>query len=247
MTEKDYEYAKQAFDQYYEFYKDLNHDISHKYEHSFRVAQLMEVIAKRLGYLESDVILAKIIGLLHDLGRFEQLKQTQSFNDQKFDHARYAVTYLFELGHIQDFVTTRKYDTIIKEAIDCHNKYELDPKLHEESLPFCKMIRDADKIDIYEVCALYYEDTFDGEISPEVEKEFQEEHPIHKSKVKTNSDSVLQMMAYVYDFNYDESFDMLVETDNFGFWLSNIEVKPKAEEEFRKLVGQCYQKIERGV
>lgn len=247
MTEKDYEYAKQAFDQYYEFYKDLNHDISHKYEHSFRVAQLMEVIAKRLGYLESDVILAKIIGLLHDLGRFEQLKQTQSFNDQKFDHARYAVTYLFELGHIQDFVTTRKYDTIIKEAIDCHNKYELDPKLHEESLPFCKMIRDADKIDIYEVCALYYEDTFDGKISPEVEKEFQEEHPIHKSKVKTNSDSVLQMMAYVYDFNYDESFDMLVETDNFGFWLSNIEVKPKAEEEFRKLVGQCYQKIERGV
>ena len=122
---------------------------------------------------------------------------------------------------------------------------------HEVSLLMSEIVashlKDRDKIDIYEVCALYYEDTFDGVISPEVEKEFQEEHPIHKSKVKTSSDSVLQMMAYVYDFNYDESFDMLVETDNFGFWLSNIDVKPKAEDAFRKLVGLCYQKIERGV
>ena len=247
MTEKDYEQVKNAFDSYYQSYQDISDDIRHKYDHSYRVAHLMEMIAKRLGYLDSDIILARTIGLLHDIGRFEQLKQTKSFKDKQFDHAKYAVTYLFELGHIKDFVTTRKYDTIIKEAIDCHNQYELDPKIHEESLPFCKMIRDADKIDIYEVCALYYEDTYDGVISPEVEKEFQEEHPIHKSKVKTSSDSVLQMMAYVYDFNYDESFDMLVETDNFGFWLSNIDVKPKAEDAFRKLVGLCYQKIERGV
>lgn len=247
MTEKDYEYAKQAFDQYYEAYKDLSQNISHKYEHSYRVAQLMEVIAKRLGYLENDVTLAKIIGLLHDLGRFEQLKQTQSFNDQKFDHANYAVTYLFELGHISDFISTRKYDTIIKDAIDGHNRYELSPSISEESRPFCQLIRDADKIDIYEVCGMYYEDTFDGKISPEVKEEFQKGLPVHKTKVHTDSDSILQMMAFVYDFNYDESFDILVETDNFGFWLSTLNVLPQAEEEFRQLVNQCYQKIERGV
>ena len=247
MTEKDYEQVKNAFDLYYQSYQDISDDIRHKYDHSYRVAHLMEMIAKRLGYLDSDIILAKTIGLLHDIGRFEQLKQTKSFKDKQFDHASYAVTYLFDLGHIRDFVSDDRYDTIIKEAIEHHSRYALEGDISEEALPFCKLIRDADKIDIYEVCAHYYPYYFDGNITPSIKKEFESEKAIHNENHKTKSDSVIRMMAMLYDFNYDESFDILVETDNFGFWASTDEVAPAAEEEFRQYLNKCYQKIERGV
>ena len=110
-----------------------------RYDHSYRVAHLMEMIAKRLGYLDSDIILARTIGLLHDIGRFEQLKQTKSFKDKQFDRASYAVTYLFDLGHIRDFVSDDRYDTIIKEAIDHHSRYALEGDIPEEALPFLQI------------------------------------------------------------------------------------------------------------
>lgn len=247
MTEKDYEQVKTAFDAYYQSYQDVSDDIRHKYDHSYRVANLMGMIAKRLGYKNSDVILARTIGLLHDIGRFEQLKQTKSFQDKQFNHASYAITYLFDLGHIRDFIKDNRYDIIIKEAIDYHNRYGLEGEISDVALPFCKLIRDADKIDIYEVCAHYYPYYFDGNITPSVRNEFANEKAIHKENHKTKSDSVIHMMALLYDFNYDESFDILVETDNFGFWISTVEVAPSAEDEFRQYVNKCYQKIERGV
>ena len=44
-----------------------------------------------------------VLGLLHDIGRFEQARRFHTFIDYKsMDHARYGVWYLFEQGHIRD-------------------------------------------------------------------------------------------------------------------------------------------------
>lgn len=247
MTEKDYEMVRTAFDNYYGLYKNSLKDIDRKYGHCLKVSELMKELAKRLGLSKEDIVLATIIGLLHDLGRFEQLKQTASFKDKAFDHAEYAVTYLFELGHIKEFLNTREYDAIIMNAIKYHNKYVIPDDLDERTKLFCNMIRDMDKTDIFYQCAVCYNYVYDGDVTKEVQEEFDKGICVHLDKMKTKSDEVLQAMALLTDYNFDESFDILVETDNFGLWASSIDVSKDQEENFRKLINKCNAKIERGV
>ena len=67
---------ERAFDEYTSNYDLNNSMIKSKYNHSYRVMHLCEKYAKELGWSKSDILLARIIGLLHDFGRFEQLSET---------------------------------------------------------------------------------------------------------------------------------------------------------------------------
>ena len=56
-----------------------------------------------MGLGEEDIFLAKIIALLHDIGRFEQLKLYDSFEPGIFDHAQYGADILFREGESENF------------------------------------------------------------------------------------------------------------------------------------------------
>ena len=110
----DCEQAKNRFLSYVEAYDATNPRIALKIEHSLRVAELCREIAKREHFSKTDCDLAWLIGLLHDIGRFEQYKQYHSYNDSKtFDHADYGVKILFEQKLIQNFEIPKKYYDII--------------------------------------------------------------------------------------------------------------------------------------
>jgi putative nucleotidyltransferase with HDIG domain len=82
------------------------------------------MIAQNLS--EEDKRLAHIIGLYHDIGRFEQDKVFNSFYDIKtFDHGDYGVEVLFEQGLIREIPIEEKYYKIIEKAIKNHNKYNI--------------------------------------------------------------------------------------------------------------------------
>ena len=88
---------KEAFDKYVNNYDLNNKDIKKKYLHSYRVMSLSKKYAQLLGWNKHDIELASLIGLLHDIGRFEQLKIYNTFDDSKsIDHAHYGVIELFE-------------------------------------------------------------------------------------------------------------------------------------------------------
>ena len=50
-----------------------------KIVHTYGVVKQSEEIAKRMRLSEEDTELARMIALLHDIGRFEQLKRFDSF------------------------------------------------------------------------------------------------------------------------------------------------------------------------
>ena len=56
-------------------------------KHTYGVVDAAEDIARRMGLDEEDVQLAKVIGLLHDIGRFEQIKRFDSFEPGTMEHA----------------------------------------------------------------------------------------------------------------------------------------------------------------
>ena len=94
--------------------------------------------------------------MLHDIGRFEQVRLYHTFNDGKsVNHAEIGVKILFEDGLIREFIEDKQYDEIIKIAILNHNRQAIETGLTERQLLHSKIIRDADKIDIYYSLTIY--------------------------------------------------------------------------------------------
>ena len=139
----------EVFNEYVNNYDMDNPKIKLKYDHSIRVAELSLKYARKLGFYEEDINLAYIIGLLHDIGRFEQAKRFDSFVDlETIDHADLGCEILFEQNIIKKFDIDEKYYEIIKKVIRNHNKHEIEPGLNEQELLHAKLIRDTDKLDI---------------------------------------------------------------------------------------------------
>lgn len=245
MNKRDYELVEEMFNKYYENYKDLSSNIILKYRHSFNVANYMYDLADRLDMSDEDKYLAKTIGLLHDLGRFEQLKRFNSFDDKYLDHAEYAVDYLFNQNHIRDFVRVDTYDSIIKEAIANHSRYAICDGLNERELHFAEMIRDMDKLDIYfQVATMFSSKFLDKPTNIVVDTFFNGECVKNEDK-KNKSDSVLIEFALLNDINFEETYEMLRETDNFGLYASSVEVSEENEELFNKMIERGYNIINR--
>ena len=241
MNEKKYKHLVDQFNKYYENYKDKSKAIILKYHHSFNVANYMYELADRLYLPEEDKYLAKAIGLLHDIGRFEQLLRFNSFNDENFDHADYSGIYLFDEGHIREFIKDDSNDSVIKEAVVNHNKYEIKEGLNERELLFAKMIRDMDKVDIYYQIGSKYQQEFFDKPSDDVVDEFFNGKSILNSMINNKSDRIINELTLVYDINFDESFEILRESDNLGFYISCIDVSKENEELFNKIVKKCYE------
>ena len=76
---------EEIFSEYVSNFDMEDYHIKYKYNHSIRVAKICEALAYALNYNKEDIHIAKMIGLLHDIGRFEQLKSTGSYSDNDFD------------------------------------------------------------------------------------------------------------------------------------------------------------------
>ena len=110
------------------------------------------------------------------------------------------------------------------------------------------MIRDMDKVDIFRVLALKNNEVFKAsEVTESVLKEFSLEHSIDNNTVKTDTDKVLLVLAFIFDINFEESFDILVNTDNFDFYLSMVEVALDSGKLWKKVREICFDKINRGL
>lgn len=245
-----YQKAKQAFEIYMSNFDKKNSLILLKYTHTYQVVELMAELAFRLGLDKEKIELAKVIGLLHDIGRFEQIRKFNILSDNRtgFDHADESCVYLFNEGHIRDFIEDYQYDSILEKSIRNHNKFEIEMDLTEEELLFSKMIRDMDKIDIYRVLAVNFEQVFRAsEVSEEVLREFQKEKTICNRLVKSDSDKTLVRLAFIFDMNFNESFDILVEQDNFDLFLSVVEVSEDSEKLWKKVREICFDRINRGI
>src|SRR5699024_8161199 len=113
MAQIDFNHAKIEFENYLSAFDLNNPKIQLKKVHTYGVVKAADYIGRREGLKQEDRDLALLIALLHDIGRFEQLKVFNSYDDNQFDHARFGVKLLFEEGEIRKFITDGEYDEII--------------------------------------------------------------------------------------------------------------------------------------
>lgn len=204
----------EKFKEYVSAYDMSDTKIKLKYNHSYRVKKMSQNLSEYLNLDEENKYLAIIIGLLHDIGRFEQIKLYDTFKDFYLDHADFGVKLLFEDGLIRKLVETDKYDTIIYTAIKNHNKLNIESSLDDITLMHSKIIRDADKIDILYLLAVLGEYPFKDDvdfIDNEVEKQFLSNKSVDNKNVKTLSDDVLRILSFVYDINYSFTYKYILD------------------------------------
>lgn len=205
--------AIQVFKEYVSNY-DINDDkIKIKISHILRVAALSKRLAKLLKLNDEDVSLAELIGLLHDIGRFEQVKRYHTFIDKdSINHAEYGVSILFKDNFIRKFIEDDKYDEIIKKAILNHNRARIENNLNDKELLHSKIIRDCDKIDILYLSTTESkksiwekEDLSDDIISEKIYDDFINKKEINYKNINSSADILICHFAYIFDFNYLES------------------------------------------
>ena len=214
--------AKIEFKKYISNY-DVNDDkIKLKLVHTYGVVDAADYIAKGENLSEEDRNLALLIALLHDIGRFEQLKVFNSFDDKKFDHAKFGVKVLFEDGLIKNFIDDRSYDEIIKKAIAYHSAFKIPDGNSRKEMLHIKLIRDADKLDNFRVKNLEkFETLFDiseeelglEEVSENIMENIRNNEPILHSDRKTHMDMWVSYLAFAFDLNFKSSYKFIKEND----------------------------------
>lgn len=219
------EYAVQQFEKYLDQYDREDDKVRLKIVHTYGVMECSRQIAERMRLPEEDLKLGQLIGLLHDIGRFEQLKRFDSFEPDTMDHAEFGVELLFsgsngEKGLIRNFVPEDTWDGVIRTAIANHSKFKMDDIADAREILHVRLIRDADKLDncrvkledsIETILGVSAEDVGKTAVSPEVMEQFRREESIASATRKTKMDYWISYLAYFFDVNFCTTFRMIQE------------------------------------
>lgn len=227
----DIEKAIKEFIKYTENYDLKAEAIERKQKHSLRVMEISKKIATELKLNEEEIKLATLIGLLHDIARFEQYAQYKTYRDaDSFDHGDYGVKILNK--DIRNYIDTDEYDKIIKCAVKNHNKYKIEDGLTEKERLFCKIVRDADKLDIFfEAETMFWKDDIDRinvekcTITDEIMEPILNKETIKIKKGDNEPVRLLSMIAFVFDINFKPSLSIIKNKKYIDNILNRFEFK----------------------
>ncbi len=224
----DFNKARSVFEGYLDGYDRENDKVRLKITHTYGVVAQSAEIAGRMRLPREDVELARIIALLHDIGRFEQLKRFDSFQPGTMDHASFGVKILFgeakggQAKMIRCFVPEDTWDEVIRTAIAKHSDFILDGIEDRRGLLHARIIRDADKLDNCRVKLTDEFETFleasaeevsNSLITPKVREDALAGKSILSADRVTPLDYWVSYLAYFYDLNFRESLDIVEEND----------------------------------
>jgi len=243
MNTQQLDRLKQTFAEYVQtFYTSddefLNNHIHLKECHTKRVCGEMRALAAALAMTPDDATLAEAVALLHDTGRFEQFTKYRTFKDTVSEnHGLLGLRIIAEKQWLGDLPPDEQ--AMIQQAVEFHGAKAL-PAMDARTLHLAKMIRDADKLDIFRLCVenyrLFHENkkayTFEVEFpdSPEVSPPILEailgNHLIDYRLLKTLTDAKLLQLGWVYDTYFDWTLRQMRQRgyiDGITCWLPDTE------------------------
>jgi len=224
------EYASRFFgdDEY------VNAHLRLKQEHTTRTCAEIGLLAEQLELDANQKRIAEVVALLHDVGRFPQFAEYRTYNDPRsVDHCQLGVAVLREEGVLGALPCEERQ--WVETAVACHGRKLIPSDVTGAALLFTKLIRDADKIDIFRVVLNNYRgyrehpDTFLLEIelpdepgySPEVLGAVLNQELVDSRRLRTLNDMKLCQIGWVYDVNFTASLQRIRElgfvAEIFGF------------------------------
>lgn len=235
----------EKFIDYSKYYDLSNLNIRSKFTHSFRVMRYSADIAKSLNLSKSDIELASKIGLLHDISRFYQYEKYQTWNDLKsFDHGLYSKKIL------ETFLENEDDKDIILTAVFNHNKFKTEINLDYKSNLFCKIIKDADKLDIMKTQCNTLKEKI-THIDLKYLECFFKQTLLLDSTCEEEYIFILRTLAFIFDLNFEYSFLFVKENniieDKINLLKENSDEEEKIEKIRIKLLEYTDEKLRRKI
>ena len=214
--------VREQFASYTRNYDPEDPKIALKIAHTYRVAENCEEIARSIGLSDEDVEFAWLSGMLHDIGRFEQVKRYNTFIDsESVDHAEFGADLLFgDERLILNYCDARSCDEMMETVIRQHNKYRIDETVAGKTLTFCNILRDADKVDILrvnvetpmeEIYNVSEDELLSSGVSEKVMDQVREHHAVNRDVMESPAEHLIGHIALAFELVYPKSWEIARE------------------------------------
>ena len=187
-----------------------------KIEHTARVCDNIRHLSRNIGLDQNARRVAEVIALFHDLGRFEQYRRYQTFDDRRsLNHALKGLAVLADARLLDPLPGDES--KIIRDAIRFHNASAIPQGHASDSTLFMRLIRDADKLDIWHVFAGYYTRSTPQNPAvvqhladqptwePKIVDAIQDRRPARFADMKSLNDFKLLQLSWVFGLHFETS------------------------------------------
>ncbi|MBC8182962.1 HD domain-containing protein [candidate division KSB1 bacterium] len=227
METKELESLKMWFTNYVQEFdsddKDISKNLALKLEHTKRVCKEIVGLGKELQLNEGQLCLAEAMALFHDVGRFEQYTKYRTYLDMKSEnHAELGVKVLNKNQVLKNMQAEER--SLIEKAVSYHNRKELPVDETEQCLFYTKLLRDADKLDIWKVVTDYYQNKTGEEngaivfelpdtndFSDDACKNLISGKLVDVNQIRCVNDFRLLQISWIYDINFIPTFHRIRE------------------------------------
>ncbi len=215
-----------------------------KVRHTLEVCRNAAAVARGEGLSPAEAALAEAAALLHDVGRFSQYSRWRTFDDgASANHGELGAGVLGESGLLERFPARER--ELLLNAVRCHNAFGVPAFEDPLALLVVRLVRDADKLDIWRVMAEHYESPAEDrspavvlnlpdapECSEEAVANILAGRLVPLSALGTVNDLRLMQLSWVYDLNFRTSFGLLLERGH----IDRISAFLPASEEIKNAV-----------
>lgn len=227
MLQADLIRIKEHFSRYVAGFYDMDpeglRNIRLKEEHTLKVAAVMDSLTEGEEMTEQQRLVAAACAICHDLGRFPQYRRWRTFRDSESDnHARLSVEVIREERFLDGLSADEQ--EIVEEAVRFHNLFTLPEQSFSSKGTFIRLIRDADKLDIWRVFLEYFhlpeEERASAaglglpdlpEVTPPCLGALAAGTIVRLDQARVLNDFKLLQISWVYDLNFVTSYHLLLE------------------------------------
>jgi HD domain len=247
MTSDDLHHFKEWFTAYCRSFYSTNAEdqknILLKELHTSHVCRNILSLANDFSLNENQTFLAETIALFHDIGRFPQYARYKTFKDSiSVNHGLLGAETLMREEILHGLPEDERQ--IIIESVKFHNAFSVPRKEKEDITFFIRLVRDADKLDIWRVFIEYYESPQGEqasavglglpdfpEYSSDVLSTIYKKEIVSLARIKTLNDFKLLQLSWIFDLNFKPTFRLLSKRD----YMRRLIAKLPHTEEIRKL------------
>jgi hypothetical protein len=232
------------FESYVRTFEDIDEEgyrnILLKVEHTRKVCEVMAFLTAGEGLSPEESRIAAATALLHDVGRFPQFRRWRTFRDSDSDnHARLGIEVIREQGILDALPADERL--LIEEAVRFHNLLALPLRYKSPTTQYIRLIRDADKLDIWRVFLDYFRQPRELRpsavtlgfpdlpgVTPACVRELAAGRIIRLEDVRVLNDFKLLQISWVYDLNFQSSYRMLQQRGHIRALAETIPLDDEA-------------------
>lgn len=245
MIKKEFHIFEKWFTEYVRsFYSEdmfILRNVKLKERHSVEVCRNASLICDSEGLAAEERYLAMTIALFHDIGRFEQITRYRTFRDSDSENHALLGVKILRSANVLACLPAMQQDLIF-QAIANHNMYMIPGTCDNKCLFHSRLVRDADKLDIFRVLADYYAERDSSpnpaldmglpdipEYSLQMLEDLFNNRMASTADIRTCNDMRLARLSWVFDLNFKESFRLVRKHGYINMIASKLPQDDKME------------------